>query len=97
MPTLLIDHEITDLRTWLDAFNRFSDARAVAGVRSHRVSQPVDDDKYIFVELEFDSVEAAASFKGFLEDVIWRSAENSPGLAGEPKARVLVEVDTAAV
>jgi hypothetical protein len=93
MPTLLIDHEITDLRTWLEAFNRFKDARAGAGVTSQRVCQPTDDDKYIFVELDFDSVEAAASFKSFLETVVWQSSENSPGLRGAPRARVLVEVD----
>jgi hypothetical protein len=40
MPTLLIDHEVTDLRTWLNAFNRSNDARAGTGVRSHRVSHP---------------------------------------------------------
>ena len=92
MPTLLIDHQITDLHTWLEAFNKFSEARAKAGVRAERVCQPADDDKYIFVELDFDSVEATASFKGFLESVVWASSENSPGLAGSPRARVLIEV-----
>lgn len=29
MPTLLIEHPITDFSTWLAAFGRFSDARRV--------------------------------------------------------------------
>jgi hypothetical protein len=93
MPTLHIEHPITDLGTWLDAFNRFSEARTNAGVRSQCIRQPTDDDKYIYVELEFDSIEAATSFKGFLEAVVWASPNNSPGLDGTPSARVLIEVD----
>ena len=56
MATLHIEHPITDLQTWLGAFTRFEDARRKAGVRAQRVRQPVDDDKYIYVSLDFDSV-----------------------------------------
>ena len=94
MPTLRIEHPITDLNTWVDAFNRFAETRKGAGVTAQRVHQPTDDDKYIYVDLDFDSVEAAASFKGFLETVVWASPDNSPGLGGTPTARVLTEVDT---
>src|SRR5436305_827373 len=61
MPVLHIEHAITDLDTWVAAFNRFAEARKGAGVSAQRVHQPTDDDKYIYVDLEFDSVEAAAS------------------------------------
>jgi len=94
MPTLHIEHEITDLATWLGAFNRFTDARRDAGVTAHRVSQPVEDDTYIYVQLDFDDVEAAERFKGFLETVIWKTPEASPGLAGAPRARILRAVAT---
>lgn len=94
MPTLHIEHPITDLDTWVAAFNRFSEARAGAGVTAQRVHQPTDDDKYIYVDLDFDSVEAATAFKVFLETVVWASPDNSPGLSGTPRARVLTEVDT---
>jgi hypothetical protein len=93
--TLHIEHPISDLQTWLGAFNNFEEARNRAGVRSQRVHQPVDDDKYIYVTLDFDTVEAATAFKSFLERTIWASGEASPALAGTPKARVLTEVITA--
>jgi hypothetical protein len=96
MATLHIEHSITDLSTWLGAFARFEEARQKAGVRSHRVFQPVDDDKYIYVDLDFDSVEQAAAFQQFLETTVWASPEASPGLGGAPRARVLKDVDTAA-
>ncbi|HKY77906.1 MAG TPA: hypothetical protein VJS45_17365 [Acidimicrobiia bacterium] len=56
---------------------------------AHRIHQPVDDDKYIVVQLDFDTVEAAERFRGFLESVVWQSADLSPALAGTPQARVL--------
>jgi hypothetical protein len=96
MATLHIEHAITDLRTWLGAFSRFEEARQKAGVRAHRVFQPVDDDKYIYVDLDFDSIEQAVAFQRFLETNVWTSREASPGLGGTPRARVLTDVDTAA-
>lgn len=95
MPALHIEHEISDLATWLGAFNQFGDARRDAGVTGQRIHQPVDDDKYIVVQLDFATVAAAEEFKSFLESVVWQSRELSPGLAGTPRARVLREVETA--
>jgi hypothetical protein len=94
MATLHIEHPITDLSTWLGAFARFEEARRKAGVRAQRVSQPVDDDKYIFVALDFDTIEEAEAFKSFLETTVWASADASPALGGTPKARILTEVST---
>lgn len=95
MATLHIEHSISDLQTWLAAFNRFQDARKKAGVRSGRVHQPLDDENYIYVRLDFDSVDEATAFKSFLEKTVWASAEASPALVGTPTARILTEVDTA--
>jgi hypothetical protein len=92
---LHIEHAITGLSTWLDAFNSFEQARRDAGVMAQQVHQPIDDDQYIVVDLDFASVEAANGFKEFLEQVIWQTPEMSPGLAGTPRARLLEEVRTA--
>jgi hypothetical protein len=95
MATLHIEHPITDLETWLGAFGRFGEARSKAGVKAQRVHQPVDDDHYIYVELDFETAEQAEAFKRFLEANVWSSPEASPGLGGTPRARVLTEVATA--
>jgi hypothetical protein len=92
MATLHIEHPIGDLETWLGAFNRFEEARKKAGVRSQQVHQPVDDDKYIDLRLDFESVDEAAAFKSLLEKTVWSSAEASPALLGTPTARILTEV-----
>ncbi len=95
MATLHIEHPITDLHTWLGAFTRFEEARRKAGVRAQRVRQPVDDEKYIYVELDFPSEEEAAAFKDFLETRVWGSKDASPALAGTPRSRILTDVSTA--
>lgn len=92
MVTLHIEHPISDLQTWLSAFGRFAEARANAGVVGQRIYQPVDDDKYIVVGLDFETPDGAAKFKEFLETVVWESRDLSPGLAGTPRARLLQEV-----
>ncbi len=92
MATLHIEHPISDLKTWLTAFGRFAEARQRGGVRAHRIYQPVDDDKYILIDLDFDSIEEAEGFKRSLELNVWSSREASPGLAGTPQARVLKRV-----
>jgi len=93
VPALHIEHEISDLGTWLVTFNEFGDARRDAGVTGQRIHQPVDDDKYIVIQLDFATVTAAEKFKSFLESVIWQSRDLSPGLAGTPRACVLREVE----
>jgi hypothetical protein len=93
MATLHIEHAITDLATWRDAFDRFAGARADAGVTATRIFQPIDDDHYLVVQLDFDTADAARRFRGFLEANVWSTPANSPGLAGSPTARVLESVD----
>lgn len=93
MATLHIEHAITDLATWRAAFDRFAEARAGAGVTASRVFQPIDDQTYVIVHLDFESAEAAIRFRGFLEADVWSTPANSPGLAGSPIARVLESVD----
>ena len=89
MPTLHIEHPITDFETWFDAFGRFADARRDAGVRSHRIQQPVDDPQFIVVDLDFETTEQAEGFLSFLRTKVWAIPENAPALAGEPRAVIL--------
>jgi hypothetical protein len=92
MPTLHIEHAITDLDTWLSAFNGFADARRQAGVRAERIHQPVDNPAYIVVDLDFGTVDEAETFLRFLKDVVWAVPENAPALAGAPSTMVLEQV-----
>ena len=94
MPTLLIEHSISDFETWYEAFMRFADRRKEGGVLRERIMQPVGDPHYVFVDLEFATVEAAQRFQEFLETQVWSSPANSPALEGSARARI---ADTAPV
>ncbi len=89
MPTLHIEHAITSYDEWAAAFGGFAEARQRAGVREHRLQRPVDDPNYIVIDLDFDTAEQAAAFLSFLKSKVWAVPENSPGLAGAPKAMIL--------
>ena len=89
MTTLHIEHAISDFDQWLTAFQRFADARAQAGVRAHRVQRPVDDPNYVVIDLDFDTVDDAQRFLGFLQTKVWSSPQNAPALVGAPQTRIL--------
>lgn len=92
MATLHIQHPISDLDTWLGAFNGFAEARKGAGVRSERIRQPADNPRYIVVDLDFATVDEAAAFLDFLQKVVWAIPENAPALAGTPETMILEDV-----
>jgi hypothetical protein len=89
MTTLHIQHPVTDFDTWTSAFNRFADARREAGVRAQRVQRPVDDLKFVVIDLDFDTASEAQSFRAFLTTRVWSDPKNSPGLAGTPETLIL--------
>jgi hypothetical protein len=89
MATLRIEHPIHDYDLWLKAFDSFEQARAQAGVRGFAVRQPVDDPKYLMVDLEFHTQGQAESFADFLHNRVWSSPASSPALAGRPQTRIL--------
>lgn len=90
MPTLLIEHPISDFDTWRAAFDRFAPQREQGGVLHARVLQPVGDTHYVLVDLEFATLEAAQRFKQILETRVWSDPASSPALAGTPRARIAV-------
>jgi hypothetical protein len=89
MTTLRIEHAIHDYEIWQKAFDGFAEARARAGVRSFAIRQPVDDPKYLMLDLEFDTTGQADAFATFLHQHVWSSPASSPALAGTPQTRIL--------
>jgi len=94
MNTLHIEHSITDFDVWSAAFGRFADIRRAAGVRGERVLRPTDDPRYVVVDLDFDTPDAAQAFLNFLTTKVWAVQENAPALAGAPQTKILQLVPT---
>jgi hypothetical protein len=93
MPVLRLEHAIRDFDLWKSAFDRDPIGRARSGVRSHRVFRPTDDPSYIAVDLEFDTLAEAESFKVSLAE-LWRSSEAAPALVGTPQVRIVAAVES---
>lgn len=94
MPTLLIEHAISDFDLWHHAFTRFAARRKEGGVLHERIMQPVDDPHYVLIDLEFVTLDAARGFQQFLETQVWSTPANSPALVGSPRARIAEVVPT---
>jgi hypothetical protein len=97
--TLRIEHAIVDFETWQRAFERDPVGREQSGVRRHRVFRPVDDPRYVIIDLDFDGAGEAEAFLERLRQV-WSRAELSPGLARSagaqdqsPRVRIAHEVE----
>lgn len=89
MTTLHIEHPITDYQQWKAAFDRAEPLRTDGGVVAHRVSQPIDDDRYIVVQLDFDDAGRANAFLDLLRTRIWTDPARAPGLGGTPRTMIL--------
>lgn len=89
MPTLRIEHPVTDFDTWSTAFDRFADLRKKSGVLHQRVQRPIDDPLYVVIELDFETTSQAETFLRFLHTNIWSTPEHSPALGGTPQTKIL--------
>jgi hypothetical protein len=93
--TLHIEHPISGYEQWRAAFDRAEDLRIDGGVIAQRVSQPIDDDRYIVVQLDFEDAARAAAFLDTLRTRIWADPARAPGLGGTPRTVILEPAEQA--
>lgn len=86
MPTVQIEHPVRDFAGWKAAFDRDPAGREASGVRQYRVYRPVDDPKYVIIELDFDARDRAESFLATMRG-IWKQVDGS--LIDGPRARIV--------
>jgi hypothetical protein len=86
MYLLRIEHPIPDYDGWKAAFDSDPIDRAASGVTAFRISRPIDNDRYILVDLEFPTQEQAEAALAKLED-LWTRVDVVAG--GPPQTRIL--------
>lgn len=91
MATLQVEHAISDFGVWKKAFEGDPVRRKESGVRRYRVFRPVDDPRYVKIDLDFDSVGEAEAFRLALQR-LWGSGRAAPALAGTPQTQIVEEV-----
>ncbi|GAB3247928.1 hypothetical protein [Arthrobacter pigmenti] len=92
MITLRIEHPISDFALWKTAFDRDPADRKGSGVIRYAISQPVDDPRYVLIDLDFESVAEAEGLLATMHRV-WASGAAAPALAGEPRTRLLQSME----
>jgi hypothetical protein len=88
MPVLQIEHAISDFEVWKRAFDTDPLGREESGVRSYRVYRPLDDARYVKIDLDFDTPSEAKAFRVKLQG-LWGSGRAAPALVGSPRTRIV--------
>ena len=91
MYVLRIEHPVPDFAGWKKAFDGDPIGRERSGVRRYRVSRPIDDEKYVLVDLEFDTSAQAEALLAALR-AVWDRVEGK--VITSPRARVVEAVET---
>ncbi|MFD1213456.1 hypothetical protein ACFQ36_15550 [Arthrobacter sp. GCM10027362] len=92
MFSLRIEHAVKDFRMWMHAFDRDVLNRGASGVRSYKISRPLDEKNHAILELDFDTEEAAAEFLLRLQNDLWKTNLMSQALAGPPSTTIIETV-----
>lgn len=70
MIILRIEHEVLSFEGWKKAFDSDPIDRRKFGVRRHRIYQPVDDSKYVIIDLEFENLQDAEATQMALQKMM---------------------------
>lgn len=91
MYMLRIEHSISDFAEWKRAFDSDPVGRERSGVRRYRVLRPVDDEKYVMIDLEFDTVEQAQALLTAVR-AVWGRIEGT--IMSNAQTRIVEAVET---
>lgn len=88
-----IEHSVSDFDGWKKkAFDNDPLGREKSGVRRYQVPRPVDDPKYVMIDLEFDDASKAEAFRTALHD-LWRQIEGQK-IIENPRVQIVEAVET---
>ncbi|MGH3137478.1 MAG: hypothetical protein ACRDPV_13410 [Gaiellaceae bacterium] len=87
---LRIEHAVPDFAAWKAAFDNDPVGREQGGVRGYRILRPVDDSKYVMIDLEFDDSSAAEVFLVRLRE-LWARVQGT--IMENPQARITEAVE----
>jgi hypothetical protein len=80
-----IEHAVPNFERWKQAFDADPADRKGSGVRRYRVLRLRDDPNYVFIDLEFDTIDECNAFLHTMQR-IWSGPGGSVMLG--PRARV---------
>ena len=91
MAVLRIEHPVLDYDAWKQAFDSDPVGREKSGVRRYQVSRPIDDPKYVMIDLELDTASEAEALLSALR-VAWGRVEGT--IMSSPRTRIVEPAET---
>ena len=88
---LRVEHTVHEFADWKAAFDSDPVGRKRAGVRRHRVLRSVADQKYVMIDLEFDTAGQAEGLLAGLR-ALWGRIQGT--IIESPEARIVEVVET---
>ena len=76
MYILRIEHPVADFEGWKRAFESDPAGREKSGVRRYQILRPIDDEKYVMIDLEFDTATQAEALLAAMR-VVWGRVEGT--------------------
>ncbi|MCK6623980.1 MAG: hypothetical protein L6R45_02250 [Anaerolineae bacterium] len=93
MHILRIEHPIFNFEDWKKAFDSDPVGREKSGVRRYQVLRPIDDEKYVMIDLEFDTASQAEAMLAALRG-LWGRVEGTIMMNAQVRIVEVVETKT---
>jgi len=93
MYILHIEHPVIDFEDWKKAFDSDPVNREKSGVRRYQILRPVDNPKYVMIDLEFDTVKQAEALLAAMR-LVWSRVQGT--IMNNPQSRIMSVAETKA-
>jgi hypothetical protein len=91
MITLRIEHKISNYEGWKKTFDMDPINRKKSGVKRYNIFRPVDDEHFVIIDLEFETLEEANATRVLLQNM-WTKVEGS--LIFSPRISMLKVIES---
>jgi len=91
MIILRIEHEVLSFEGWKKAFDSDPIDRKKSGVKRYHIYQPVDNPKYVIIDLEFDNLAQAQMTQTALKNMMTKIVGT---LIIGPSIKILTDVES---
>jgi len=91
MYVLHIEHPVMDFDGWKKAFDSDPVGREKSGVRRYQILRPVNDPRYVVIDLEFDTASQAEALLAAMR-VVWSRVQGT--LIMDPQVRISEVVES---
>ncbi len=92
--TMKIELEVRDYNLWRQAFAQDRAGRAAHGMRRYRIYRPVDDEKRVMIDSDWDAAASAQRFLDVMRAQVWPDPEKAPAKVGQPRTVITELVET---